>query len=254
VESWPSAVLAQVGHRPWPLPAAPWVGLQTWQELLFAHWPLPAAALQRLLPPALELDTFAGEAWIGITPFHLSNVRLRWLPPLPWVSAFAELNVRTYVKSEGKPGVWFFSLDAASRVAVEAARWWYKLPYFFAHMQVRGSPHRVRYASRRADNRARRAELVVEYAAEEGAVRRSTPGSLEHWLTERYCLYAADRHQRLLRAEIHHLPWPLQSAAAEFTTNTMTQPVGIQLPDTQPLLHFARRLDVVVCGVRPVGR
>jgi uncharacterized protein len=136
-------------------------------------------------------------------------------------------------------------------VAVEVARRWYKLPYFFAHMQVSGSPRGVRYTSRRVDKRASHAELAVEYE-EVGAVSRSTPGSLEHWLTERYCLYAADQQQRLLRAEIHHLPWPLQRAEAEFATNTMTQPIGIQLPDTQPLLHFARRLDVVIWGVRPV--
>jgi uncharacterized protein YqjF (DUF2071 family) len=228
------------------------VGLQSWHDLLFAHWPLSLTTLRGLVPPTLEIDTFDGEAWLGIVPFRMSNVRPRWLPALPWISAFPELNVRTYVKAKEQPGVWFFSLDASRRLAVAAARWWYKLPYFFAKMTVDSSLHEVRYLSTRADRHSGPAALSVRYQ-DTGTVARTQPGSLEYWLTERYCLYTVDRQERLFRAEIHHLPWPLQNAEAEFATNTMTHPLGIQLPPTAPLLHFARRQDVIVWGLQPVG-
>jgi uncharacterized protein len=219
--------------------------LQSWHELLFAHWPVPVLVMRDLIPPTLQIETFAGEAWIGIVPFRMTGVRPRLIPALPWFSAFPELNVRTYVKSREKPGVWFFSLDATNRIAVEMARAWYKLPYFVAEMAVRCVDDRIHYFSRRRDKRSAPAELIARYRATD-EVRRTGRGSLEEWLTARYCLYAADHHQRLYRAEIHHPPWPLQPAEAEFQANSMAAPLGIPLPDIEPLLHFARRLDVII--------
>lgn len=241
-------ILKETAHRPWPLPRGPWVMRMTWEDLLFAHWPVPAAALRPLVPQALELDFFDGSAWLGVVPFQMSGVRLRGLPPVPGTSAFPELNVRTYVTAEGKPGVWFFSLDAASRIAVRAARAWYHLPYFDARMESLRNGDGITYLSRRTHRRAPPAEFIARYRAM-GEIYRSTRGSLEHFLTERYCLYAGDttnaEGSRLWRGEIHHAPWPLQPAEAEITRNTMTAPLGLRLPDTPPLLHFARCLNVV---------
>jgi uncharacterized protein len=214
---------------------------QTWDELLFAHWRAPADALRSHLPDGLELDLFEDAAWIGVTPFRVTGLRARGLPPLPLVSSFLEVNTRTYVTAGGKPGIWFFSLDAESDLAVEAARRFYKLPYFRADMRSDWRDGRLRYESTRRGGG--RGALRVGYRPI-GDVIYADPSSLAHFLTERYCLYAEDAG-RLKRAEIHHEPWPLQPAEAEIEENTMP-PSGIQLLDEAPLLHFSARQDVVI--------
>jgi uncharacterized protein len=224
---------------------------QTWQSLLFAHWPLPVEALRPLVPRGLTVQTFDGQAWIGITPFVLTGLRLRATPAIPGVSRFPEINVRTYVTDGDKPGVFFFSLDAGSRLAVTAARALYSLPYFRATISViSGRAHTV-YWSRRRDRRGPAAEFRAEYRPT-GPVVRAEPGTLDAWLTERYCLYAVDRRGGLHRAEIHHAPWPLQPAEATITRNAMTDGLGVRLPDVAPRLHFAARLDVQVWGPESV--
>ena len=234
----------ETAHRPWPLPSAPWVMAQVWHDLLFAHWPVDADRLRAKLPRSLELDTFEGRAWVGIVPFRMTGVRVRWTPPLPGLSAFPELNVRTYVVHGDRPGVWFFSLDAANALAVAAARAWFHLPYFRARMRCERDGEAIRYVHERTHAGAPPAELAGRYAPA-GPVFRAARGTLEHWLTERYCLYAADA-ERLWRADIHHGPWPLQLATSDFDRNTTAAAHGIDLPPAPPLLHFARRQDVVV--------
>jgi hypothetical protein len=223
-----------------------------WHDLLFMHWPLHAEVLRPHIPPSLALETFDGWAWVGVVPFRMSGVRPRYVPALPWVSAFPELNVRTYVTAGGKPGVWFFSLDAANRVAVWLARWTFYLPYYTARMLVANHSGRIRYTSTRTHRRAPRARFDAWYWPV-GDVYHANAGTIEHWLTERYCLYAADRRGSLWRGEIHHRRWPLQPAVADTATNTMLEPLGIALPRTTPLLHFAPRLDVVAWWPQPVS-
>ena len=241
--------LDELAHRPWPLPRPPWVLTMTWEDLLFAHWPVPAEALAPLIPRGLTLETFDGNAWLGIVPFRMTGVRWRFLPPVPGTAAFPELNVRTYVTAEGKPGVWFFSLDAASRLAVRGARWSFHLPYFDAEMETKRSGDAVEYRSRRTHARAPGAEFKARYAPV-GPVYASKEGTMEHFLTARYCLYAGDGRGRLWRGEIHHPPWPLQHAEAEISLNTVTAQIGLILPQTQPLLHFARQLKVLAWALR----
>jgi uncharacterized protein len=237
-------MLTNTAHRPWELPSRPWMFAMRWHDLLFMHWPVPAPALRAAIPPALTLDTYEGTAWIGVVPFRMSSVRPRALPPLPWLSAFPELNVRTYVTIGGKPGVWFFSLDATNRLAVRLARRLFHLPYYDARMTSKRANDQVHYLSQRTHRGAPSAAFQGRYRAH-GPVYHASPGTLDHWLTERYCLYAVDRHGHLWRGEIHHARWPLQPAEAEVTVNTMTRPLGVALPDLPPLLHFARRQDVV---------
>src|SRR5258707_1904599 len=142
-------ILEETAHRPWPTPSGPWIMTQTWNDLLFAHWPVDAAALRARVPPSFDLDLFDGTAWLGIVPFHMTNVTPRFVPALPWVSAFPELNVRTYVTVGGKPGVFFFSLDAGNPLAVGTARALLNLPYFSAAMSVDVRDGLVAYTSRR---------------------------------------------------------------------------------------------------------
>jgi uncharacterized protein len=241
-------LVQHVAHRPWPLPGGPWVMTQVWHDLLFAHWPVPLAALRPVVPAALELDTFDGQAWLGVVPFGMDRVYPRRTFPVPWLSRFLELNVRTYVRVGDRPGVYFFSLDAANPVAVEMARRWYQLPYYHAHMSLRRERHnRVAYHSYRTHPGAAPAEFKAKYRPT-GPVALATPGSLEAWLTERYCLYTVDRKGRVFRGEIHHAPWPLQPAEAEIEVNTMALPHGLRLPDLgrrPALLQFAGHLETV---------
>ena len=243
-------VLDRTEHRPYPLPSGAWILRMRWLDLLFMHWPVPEASLRPLIPPVLELETFDGSAWLGITPFRMERTRPRFLPAVPWLSNFPELNVRTYVTAEGKPGIWFFSLDAGNPIAVRLAHATFSLPYFDAEMSSRVSDDEVRYSSVRTHKGAPPARLAGSYRPV-GQPFESRPGTLEDFLTERYCLYSADTRGRVWRGDIHHWPWPLQEAGAELEELEMTAQIGVTLPDTEPILHYARRLDVVAW---PPGR
>jgi uncharacterized protein len=226
---------------------------QRWSELLFIHRPAKIDVLRAVLPPALTLDLYEGAAWVSVTPFYLSRLRARGLPPLPVVSEFPELNVRTYVTYGGKPGVYFFSLDAGSSLAVMGARMLYHLPYFRASMVVGETRDgTIHYTSRRTHRGAAPAEFRATYRPS-GAVSHSKPGTLDHWLTERYCLYALDAARRVYRAEIHHHPWELQPAEVEIERDTMVVAAGLELPSEPARISFSRRLDVVVWAPELVG-
>jgi uncharacterized protein len=240
-------VTDQVSHRPWPLPQTPWRMFMRWHDLLFLHWPIRPELIQPLIPRAVELDTFDGSAWIGVVPFRMSGVRPRYVP----VSfAFPELNVRTYVKTPGRSGVWFFSLDAASWIAVRVARW-FGLPYYDARMSVQLEGDIVHYQSMRCDKNAAPAEFNASHRPT-GAVYHASPGTLDHWLTERYCLYAARKPNEVVYGEIHHPQWPLQAAEIDLRVNTMTHPIGLELPNTKPISHFARYQEVVAWPIVPL--
>jgi uncharacterized protein YqjF (DUF2071 family) len=235
--------LRHTDHRPWLLPAKPWVMGQSWSSLLFAHWPVAIDAVRAHVPPELELDLYDGRAWLSITPFEVLGTRPRGTLPPPIVSRFPELNVRTYVTVAGRPGIWFFSLDAASALAVAAARTLYRLPYFRARMRIDGGDeHGFGYLSARSDPRGGPAAFRARYRPA-GGHRHAAPGSLEAWLVERYRLYTVDGGT-VYAADIHHRAWTLQDAEADIAGNTMTAPLGIDL-DGEPLVQYAARQDVV---------
>jgi len=213
---------------------------QTWTHLMFAHWPVPTAALRARVPRLFDLDLYDGQAWLGVVPFDLAMIRARGLPPLPGVSRFPEINVRTYVTVGGRTGVYFFSLDAANLAAVLTARVFFRLPYRHAAMAIGlGDEGQVRYESRR---RRGGAAFRGTYAGE-GPVFTAAPGSLDEFLVERYCLYTSVAGIRL-RLEIDHPPWSLQRARATFDENSMTVPIGIDL-DGEPLLHYVARQEMI---------
>src|SRR5262249_31744936 len=222
-----------------------WRLAQTWADMLFAHWEVPAETLRPHLPAGLELDTFDGRSWLGITPFRITGLRLRGLLPVPRLSTFLELNVRTYVTRDDRPGIWFFSLDASSPVAVEAARATYKLPYFRARISV---VSRDGWLSNECARSAEPGRVFSGRYRPAGEPFEPSSGTLEHFLTERYCLYAADRRGRLYRADIHHEPWLLQPAEADVELTTISL---VELPDEPPLCHFSRRQDAVIWPLEP---
>ena len=277
-----TAILNQTAHRPYPVPLRPWRLRQRWNDLLFAHWPIPPATMAALLPRGLELDTFDGSAWAGVVPFWMDQVATRVAGNLsltvPSTGSFNELNLRTYVRSPrtGKRGVFFFALDCDSLLSVIGARVLFHLPYYPALMQHSvlrsanpgrpANPDRsanpgaapagdtIVYRSRRILDWTRpTVRFDADYRPSAPPGERSAPGTLEHFLTERYCLFTPFRG-RILRGDIHHLPWPLQPAEAEFRRNTLPSAYGLAVNGSKPVLHYAKSLEVFLWSLQPDGR
>jgi len=224
---------------------------QSWHHLLFLHWEIPPQELQALLPPQLTLDTFDGIAYVGLIPFTMTGVRPIGIPPLPWVSSFHEINVRTYVHRDGRdPGVWFFSLDATSSIAVAAARAAYKLPYFHSHIEFLPTQEpipEIDFLSERNDPLgAKPANAHIRYKAMEGIVTPAAPGTLEHFLMERYILYTTDERHQLYRARVHHQPYPIQRADLLELDETLIWAAGIRRSEANPIRHYAREVNVKI--------
>ena len=239
-------MLGDTAARPWPLPSGPWVMKQRWHDLLFAHWSFAPETLRALVPPQLHLDTFDGRAWVGLVPFRMSGIRLRGLPALPWISAFPELNLRTYVKVGDRAGVHFLSLDGDSRLGVAVARRWFHAPYYRAKMSLQKQGDTVHYASRRRPCNAPSATFKGSYAPV-GDEHQPQPGTLEHWLVERYCMFTVDPHGRTVSGEIHHPPWKLRTARLQVRENTLgagfdlelrTQPEHVAFSDVQEAIFW----------------
>lgn len=241
-------VLAMLGATVPVPPAAPWVMRQTWRDLLFAHWPVPAEDLARLMPAGLPPDTFDGTAWVGVVPFVMTGVRPRGFPSVPPISNFPEINVRTYATRGGEPGVYFFSLDAGNALAVGLARALFSLPYFRARFSIQREGATVRYDCRRV---AGGAGFAGAYHPA-GPEFQAPPGSLEHFLVERYCLYTADRRGTIYRGQIRHPPWRLRVAEAEIARETLADAAGITLLAVPPLLHCAAPQEVVAWPIQRV--
>jgi uncharacterized protein YqjF (DUF2071 family) len=231
--------LSEVSQRPWPLPESPWFMGQTLVDQLFVHYRVPVEQLRGHVPDGVEVQEHSGSAWLGVTPYAVTGLRARGLLAPPFVSSFFGLNVRTYVTRDDKPGISFLSLDASSRLAAKAARRIYKLPYHQARISLIRAGGRIAFECSRHEGQA----FSGTYAAD-GAAFDAVPGSLEHFLVERYCFYA-EHEGKLYRGDIHHLPWPLQAAKAEIDLNTMP-PAGVDIADSEPVLHYSARQDVLI--------
>ena len=238
----------RTSQRPRPLPSGRWAMTQRWNDLLFAHWRVPPAQVARLLPQGLQVDAFQGSALLGVVPFWMDRIKLRGVPSIPGARSFPELNLRTYVRDAhtGAPGVYFFSLDASNLLAVAVARGIYHLPYYWAEMRFEQRSDREFsfFSSRRFAGKP-----VVFSARYRGLgptrkLAENRSGTLEYFLTERYCLFSCNRARRLIRANIHHVPWPLEMADAEIERNDLPEAIGIHLPAQEPVLHYSRRLAV----------
>jgi uncharacterized protein YqjF (DUF2071 family) len=223
---------------------------QRWNDLLFAHWPIPPADIAPLIPDGLQVDTYHGSAWLGVVPFWMDRIKFRGVPQIPGTSSFPELNLRTYVREphSGAQGVYFLSLDASNLLAVLFARAFFRLPYHWADLRFEQRREREFWFG----SRRRLTDPQVLFSARYrglGPTRRlaeSRPGSLEYFLTERYCLFTRDRDGHAMRANVHHVPWPLEEAEADIERNDLAAAVGIRLPNVPPVLHYSRRLAVYV--------
>ena len=238
-------LLNNSAHRPWPIPHRPWCMTQTWDDLLFLHWPLDPQQLRPLLPDSIDLDIFGGCAWLGVIPFNLSHIRLRGLPTLPFLSHFPEINIRTYVRRDDKPGIWFFNLDANHVILSTVARWWFRLPYRHSQVSMKHHDGWLEYSCRKSQI----GKVPIEFRARYrpiGPVSPAAIGTLTHWLIERYCLYTTNRAVDLYRAEITHMPWPLQPAEVQIERNTLALASGVHLPSVAPLAHYSRSITSLI--------
>ncbi|HEX8499471.1 MAG TPA: DUF2071 domain-containing protein [Pyrinomonadaceae bacterium] len=225
---------------------------QWWGKLLFMHWPVAVSALRPLVPPQLSIDTFEGQAWVGVVPFKMWGVRPYFTPPVPGLNSFLELNVRTYVNYRGVPGVWFFSLDINSPFARWGGRQFFFLPYHSAEMSFGQRGDFIDYASRRVGGDAPAAEFRAGWAVGAG-LPQAEPDSLDFFLTERYCLYSTYREQ-LFRCRVFHEPWPLRAAEVASYDSTMLEALGLAQPAGAPLLHYAEELKVDIWPLLRVER
>jgi uncharacterized protein YqjF (DUF2071 family) len=221
-----------------------------WRDLLFAHWPVDPETIERALPEGLSVDTYDGDAYLGVVPFVMADIRPRGSPV---GLSFAELNLRTYVTTDGRPGVYFFNLDADDRVGVRLARSLFRLPYYRASMTVgtrgEGRSREVAFRSRRLTRDAPSARFGATYGSE-GTFSEPESGSIEAFLTERYRFYAADDSGRLYRGDIDHEPWRLAPAWGRFRTNTLFRASGFDRPEGEPILHAAAPIDVTAGRLR----
>lgn len=221
----------------------PWVMQQRWHHLLFAHWRVPVETIARRLPPGMDVDVYDGSAWVSVIPFYMTGVRFRAMPPIPTAHAFAELNVRTYVRCNGQPGIWFFSLDAASTLAVIGARLGAALPYYPAKMRVEFGSPAIDYYCQRLGVTGAPAVFDATYQLTGPQILSADPGSLDFFLTERYCLFSSDG-RRIWRVDVEHPRWTLSAAHVVFRRNTMLEAAGINDAFGDPLLSAATFQDV----------
>jgi uncharacterized protein len=221
---------------------------QRWEKLLFLHWPVPVELIRKLVPEQLEIDTFEGQAWIGVTPFRLTGLRPVLLPGFPGLSSFYELNVRTYVHHGGIPGVWFLTLYASKRLPVAGARVLFLLPYKYAAIEMLEMSGWFRYCLLRKGNAA--ASFRAEWeAGSDGAL--AAEGSLEFFLIERYSLYNS-LGRRLYRCRIHHAPWLIRPARLRSCESTLFSAQGLPEPAAGPMAHFGGDQSVEVWPLEEV--
>lgn len=231
-----------VDHRPWPLPSYAWKWRQSWLDLAFIHYRADASFIRSLLPDGIHLQQFGGSAWVGLVPFRMAGVMRRPLPDFPGLSSFCELNLRTYVEVDGKPGVWFFSLDADSRPVVLGGRHLYGLPYFQARIR---QEYRAGWFGFESIRQGCGARFKGRYRGV-GEVFLAARGTFEHWATERYCLYSFSKRREICRVEVHHVPWPLQKAEVVIEECNIVSSAGIGLRGDPPVCHFS-------CGVQALS-
>ncbi len=241
-------ILQDTAHRPAPLPAGPWLMTQRWEHVLFMHWPVPVQVLRKHIPPSLEIDIFEGKAWIGIVAFKVSDLKMRFLPRIPFLNRMQEVNVRTYVKCGEKHGTYFFSLDASKTAAVLGGNL-LALPYKKAKMKFK-EEKQIRFYSRRQGNTA---VFQSEYQPLSNVYTAAKPGTLTNWMIERYRLWTV-RGNALYQGDIHHQMWRLSSAKAKVEARTLTY----FLPDLQfnnrPLLHYSPSQRALIWPLKKVSK
>lgn len=236
-------------HRPDRFAA----GYHRWSDLTFLHWRLPPEIIAPLIPKELTVDTWEGDAWLGIVPFRLSGVRPWWSCSVPGVSHFEETNLRTYVHFRGRdPGVWFFSLDAARRLAVFLARVGWHLPYHFARMEILKQGNEIQYLSFRQQHGSPPAHVHLQIELSRELPRPAETDSLESFLVDRYLLYSHTRMGAIFQGQVFHEPYHITPVTVTHLRQSLTTAMGITVPDTCDHAVYCPGVDVQVFGLQKV--
>lgn len=244
-------LLNDIAHRSWPLTSTNWIMRQSWRNLLFTHWPIPPEILRPYIPSSLQIDTFDGSAWLGVVVFEMKGIYSRGLSSVSLTPKFSEVNVRTYVQYDGKPGVYFLSLDVGDWASLTIAKRWYRLPYHPAHISIQKEGQTFHYESIRKGK-------TTAFVTSKGTytplldVFFPSEGTLDHWLTERYCLFSTNHRANIYCGEIHHCPWPLQKVETEITKHTLFEPFHMDLKDVQPIAHFSKGVDSLMWNIKKI--
>ncbi|WP_338787239.1 DUF2071 domain-containing protein [Metabacillus sp. FJAT-53654] len=244
-------LLNDIIHRPFPLPSKKWIMRQTWSNLFFLHWPIPPEALRPHIPAPLQIDTFDHNAWLGIVAFVIEGIYPRGLSSVSLTPKFLEVNVRTYVQYDGKPGVYFMSLDVENWASRTIAKRWYRLPYYPARMSFQNEGKTIHFQSIRKSTTNAQITFSGSFRPSQ-EVNFANTGTLDHWLTERYCLYSFDNRGNTYCGEIHHPPWPLQKAETQIGMNTLFSPFNIDLSNVKPIAHFSKGFDSLIWNIRKI--
>lgn len=244
-------LLNDIIHRPYPLPSKNWIMRQTWKNVLFLHWPIPLEKLRPHIPTSLQIDTYKGTAWLGIILFVLEGIYPFGLSSISLTPKFPEINVRTYVTYNGKPGIYFLSIDVDNWASLKIAKHWYHLPYHSAHISFQKEGESFHCHSVRRENRNDPLSFHCKYASVSD-VYAPKEGTLDHWLTERYCFYSSNNGVSIYCGEIHHQPWPLQKAKIELVNHTLFTPFHFDLPEEKPVIHFSPGVDSLMWNIKKI--
>ncbi|MGV3467279.1 MAG: YqjF family protein [Heyndrickxia sp.] len=242
-------LLNDIIHRPFPLPSKKWIMRQAWRNVLFLHWPVPVEKLRPHIPSSLQIDTFKGSAWLGIILFVLEGIFPLGISSLSLTPSFPETNVRTYVKYNGKPGIYFMSIDVENWASLKIAKRWYRLPYHSAQIFYQKEGQNFNFHSIRKDNESPSIYLKGQYSPI-SEVYYAKEGTLDHWLTERYCLYSSNNVASIYCGDIHHQPWPLQKAEIDLVRNTLFTPFNFDFSKVKPIAHFSTGLDSLMWNIK----
>ncbi|MCQ6276307.1 DUF2071 domain-containing protein [Bacillus sp. V3B] len=245
-------IMRDIAHRPWPLPSKNWIMRQNWGHFLFVHWPIPLELLRPHIPSTLEIDTYNRSAWLGVVVFVMEGIYPRGLPPISLTPTFPEINVRTYVQYDGKPGVFFMSLDVGDWASYTIAKRWYHLPYQPADISFQKEEQTFHCQSIRKRSTNPPIAFQAKYTPI-SEVYFPKEGTLDHWLTERYCLFSSNNGSDIFCGEIHHRPWPLQKVEAEISRNTLLTPFKIDGTKVQPIYHFSKGVDAFFWNIKKVS-
>ncbi|KAB2334776.1 DUF2071 domain-containing protein [Cytobacillus depressus] len=244
-------LMKDFGHRPWQLPSKHWIMRQTWSNLFFTHWPIAPEILRPYIPQSLQIDTFNRYAWVGIILFVMEGIYPRGLNYKSILPSFPEINVRTYVQCDDKPGIYFLSIDVGDWASYTIAKRWFRLPYFSSHVSFQKEDQTFQFGSKRKGNSNSPITFNGKYIPLP-KIFYPKKGTLDHWLTERYCLYSKDQRGNLYCGEIHHRPWPLQYAESEIHMNTLLSPFNIDLNEVKPISHYSKGVDSLIWNIKKV--
>ncbi|MFD0770574.1 YqjF family protein [Bacillus sp. CGMCC 1.60114] len=244
-------LLNDIIHRPFPISSKKWIMRQTWRNVFFLHWPIRPEALRPHIPAPLQMDTFDHYAWLGIVAFVMGGIYPRNFPFISITPRFSEVNVRTYVQYDGKPGVYFLSLDVQNWASYTIAKRWYRLPYYPAQISFQNEDKTIHCQS------IRKGKINTQIAFNGSfipspEVNFANTGTIDHWLTERYCLYSADKRGNIYCGEIHHSPWPLQKIETEIGMNTLFSPFHSGLSKEKPISHFSKGIDSLIWNIKRI--